>query len=84
MLLIAQGLSEKLQNTSFIVLSLTRPGLEPTIYHIRGEQTNHYTTNAVPVTSKIKITTKIELPVNCNYCQSNKEYKQAAVGPESE
>jgi hypothetical protein len=34
-------------NTKFIVFDLTRPGFEPTIYHIRGEHANHYTTKAV-------------------------------------
>jgi hypothetical protein len=34
-------------NTNFIVFGLTRPGLEPTIYRNRGEQANHYTTEAV-------------------------------------
>jgi hypothetical protein len=34
-------------NTSFIVLYLIRPGIEPTIYHIWGEHANHYTTGAV-------------------------------------
>jgi hypothetical protein len=40
-------LSEEATNTSFIVFGLTRPGLEPTIYHTRGEHANHYTTDAV-------------------------------------
>jgi hypothetical protein len=34
-------------NTNFIVLGLTRPGIEPTIYRTRGEHTNHYATDAV-------------------------------------
>jgi hypothetical protein len=34
-------------NTNFIVLGLTRPGMEPTIYRTRGEHTNHYATDAV-------------------------------------
>jgi hypothetical protein len=33
--------------TNFIVFDLTWSGLEPTVYHIRGEQANHYTTDAV-------------------------------------
>jgi hypothetical protein len=33
-------------NTNFIVFGLTRSGLEPTIYHTRGELDNHYTTDA--------------------------------------
>jgi hypothetical protein len=28
-------------NTNFIALDLTRPAIEPTIYHIRGEQAYH-------------------------------------------
>jgi hypothetical protein len=38
-------------NTNVIVFSLTRPGLEHTIYRIRGEHVNHYTTDAVLLTS---------------------------------
>ena len=34
-------------DASFIVFGLTRPGLEHTIYRIRNEHANHYTTNAV-------------------------------------
>jgi hypothetical protein len=34
-------------NTNLIVFGLTRPGLEPTIYHTRGEHANHYATDAV-------------------------------------
>jgi hypothetical protein len=30
-------------NTNVIVFGLTRPGLEPSIYHARGEHSNHYT-----------------------------------------
>jgi hypothetical protein len=33
--------------TNFIVFGLTPPGLEPTIYHTRGEHANNYTTHAV-------------------------------------
>ena len=32
-------------NTKFIVFSLTHLGLEPTIYHIRGKDANHYFTD---------------------------------------
>ena len=32
---------------NFIVFGLTRLGLEPTIYCIRGQQATHYTTDAV-------------------------------------
>ena len=31
----------------FIVFGLTQPGLEHTIYHIRGEHANQYATDAV-------------------------------------
>jgi hypothetical protein len=34
-------------NTNVIVFGLSRPGLEPTIYHTRGEHANHYATDAV-------------------------------------
>jgi hypothetical protein len=34
-------------NTNCIVVGLTRPGLEPTIYHTRAEHANHYTVDAV-------------------------------------
>ena len=38
---------ETATNTSLIVFSLTRPGLEPTIYCARGEHANHCTTDAL-------------------------------------
>ena len=41
----AACLTEKQQNTNFIVFGLT--GLEPMIYHTRGEHANHYTTDAI-------------------------------------
>jgi hypothetical protein len=34
-------------NTNFIVFGLTRSGIDPMIYHTRGEHANHYTTGAV-------------------------------------
>ena len=34
-------------HTNFIIFGLTRPEIEPTIYRIRDEHANHYTTNAV-------------------------------------
>ena len=37
------------KNTNFIVFGLTRPGLEPTIYHTRGEHTDYYTTDEANV-----------------------------------
>jgi hypothetical protein len=37
-----------IQEKAFIPFpSLTRPGLEPTIYHTRGEPANHYATDVV-------------------------------------
>ena len=44
-------LSEEATNTNFKVVGLTCPGLEPTIYCTRGEHANHYTTDAVLVSS---------------------------------
>ena len=40
-------LSREATNTNFIVFGLIQPGLEPTIYHTRGEHADHYTTDAV-------------------------------------
>ena len=40
-------LSGEATNSNFTVSGLTRPGLQPTIYHIRGEHANHYATVAV-------------------------------------
>jgi hypothetical protein len=34
-------------NTNFLVIGLTRPELEHTIYRTQGEHANHYTTDAV-------------------------------------
>ena len=39
--------SQETTHTNFIVFGLTWPGLEPTIYHTRGEHVNYYTTDAV-------------------------------------
>jgi hypothetical protein len=39
-------LSEEATNINFIVFGLTWQGFAPTIYHTRGEHTNHYTTGA--------------------------------------
>jgi hypothetical protein len=33
-------------NTKLTVSGLTRPGIQPMIYWIRGKHANHYTTNA--------------------------------------
>ena len=38
-------LSGESTNTNVIVFGLTRPGLEPTIYHTRGEHSNRYATD---------------------------------------
>jgi hypothetical protein len=38
-------LAEKQQKKNVIVFGLTRWGLEPMIYHTRGEHANHYTTD---------------------------------------
>ena len=40
-------LNREKTNTNFIVFGLTYSGLEPMIYHSRGEHANHYTTDAV-------------------------------------
>ena len=48
-------------HTNFIVFSLIRPGLELTIYRIRGEHANHYATDVV----------KYVLRNNCNYIEYN-------------
>jgi hypothetical protein len=40
-------LSGEATNTKFIVLGLTRAGLEPMTYRTRGEQANHNATDAV-------------------------------------
>ena len=50
-------------NTNFTVFVLTQPEFETTIYHTRGEHTNHYTTDAVarnikPKFNKISSCTK--------------------------
>jgi hypothetical protein len=34
------------------IFGLTRPWLQPTIYHTRDEHANHYTTDAVPLSSE--------------------------------
>jgi hypothetical protein len=39
-------LSGEATNTNLIVFGLTRPGIEPTIYHTQGEHANHYATDA--------------------------------------
>jgi hypothetical protein len=41
LLFLLNAYSREATNTNFIVFGLTRPGLEPTIYHTRGEHANH-------------------------------------------
>ena len=41
-------LAEK-QQIPISVFGLTQPGLKPTLYRTRGEHTNHYATDAVPL-----------------------------------
>ena len=48
-------LSVKATNTNFIVFSLTRSGLELTIYCARDEHANYYTTEAVNMDGNNKI-----------------------------
>jgi hypothetical protein len=52
-------------NINFIVFGLTRPGLELTIYRIRGEHANHYATDA---------NTFVSLPVIHRLWNSPKHY----------
>jgi hypothetical protein len=40
-----------------LVFGLTRSGLEPMIYHTRGEHANHYTTKAVEILLKAALNT---------------------------
>ena len=37
----------ELENTNFIVYTLTKPGMELTIYDTRGNHANHYTTEEI-------------------------------------
>jgi hypothetical protein len=46
-------LSGEAANTNFTVFGLTGPGLQPTISHTRSEQSNHYTTDAVPFVTEV-------------------------------
>ena len=43
------ALSGAATQTNFIAFGLTRPGLETTIYRIRREHANHFTTDAVQI-----------------------------------
>jgi hypothetical protein len=42
-------------NTNLIVFGLTRPGLEPMIYHTRGKHAKRYNTNALVIKTFINI-----------------------------
>ena len=42
-------------NTNFVVFGLTRPELEPTIYHTQGDHANNYTTNVVKLVKKLPV-----------------------------
>jgi hypothetical protein len=42
-------LSGEATNTNFIVFGLTRSGIDPMIYHTRGEHANHYTNDEVRI-----------------------------------
>ena len=42
-------LSEEAVNTNFDIFGSTRPGIEPTTFRTRGEQANHYATEAVDI-----------------------------------
>ena len=48
-LLLSVVFSREEANINFMVLGLTRMGFEPTIYRIRCEHVNHYTTDAVHI-----------------------------------
>ena len=52
LLLKAVYLAEK-QQIPIIVFDWTRSGIEPMIYHTRGEHANHYTTDAVKNHNKV-------------------------------
>ena len=40
-------LSGDATNTNFIVFGFTQSGIEPKIYHTRGDHANHFDTDAV-------------------------------------
>ena len=44
-------LSGEATNINFIIFGVTPQGLEPTIYHTRGQHASHYTTDAVMTSS---------------------------------
>jgi hypothetical protein len=39
--------SREAANDNFTVFGLTRPGIEPTIYHTQGKYSKHYITDAL-------------------------------------
>ena len=55
-------LSEKATKTYFIVFGFTRSGLEPTIYHIRGDHEDHYTTRSTTSEASTRTITPQDLP----------------------
>jgi hypothetical protein len=59
-------LSGEATNTNFIVFGFTRPVLKLTINHTRGEQANHYATDAVFAQTEILKTPIINMKqVHC-------------------
>ena len=48
-------LSGEATNTNFIVFGFTRSRLEPPIYSTRGQQANHYTTDALIYKKELEI-----------------------------
>jgi hypothetical protein len=57
-------LSEEATQNNVIVFGLTRPGLEPMIYHTRDKHPNHYTTDAVRL---IEIVDYVDSDSACYY-----------------
>ena len=58
-------LSGEATNTNFIVFGLTWPRLEPTIYRIRGEHDNHYTTDVITIFTKYNMLNYIAIDRIC-------------------
>ena len=48
-------LSREATNTNFIVFGLIKSGLKPTIYHTKGKNANHYTTDVVIIFEKCQL-----------------------------
>jgi len=60
-------LSGKATGTNFIVFGLTRTELKPTVYLIRNEHANHYTTDAVRCRKEIVyVETIYQVNLRCN------------------